>query len=81
MDSIKSVISFIENYRAYVSVPCGTNNVFRKTAQDNRDWRHYAPFRTVHDPAKAQLTKLTPILRKLGLYEPAKNLYKKWLAR
>ena len=49
MRSIRAVVAYVRNNRAdMVEVPTGLANivVFRKVAEDTRDWQHFRPFAT-----------------------------------
>ena len=47
MPSIRSVASFVQSNRRYEPIPQPEKNlvVFRKLRDDDRDWRHFTPFR------------------------------------
>lgn len=49
MASIRSVVSYVLANRAYEHVPQRSNQMaaFRKLKDDDRDWRHFRPFRVI----------------------------------
>jgi predicted O-methyltransferase YrrM len=76
MQSIRTVVSFVQNNRAYalVTQPIENMAILQKQHNDNRDWTHFAPFEVARDRS-ALLKIITRVGRPLRqLLDPRKAM-------
>ena|SRR2546425_6116058 len=68
MQSVRTAVNFVRANRAYESVqqPVGNMAVLQKTRDDDRDWRHFAPFKVAPPCKQPLLTRISSrILRSI----------------